>query len=87
MNRAELDFIREATNNGWEVTKRGWPDFSCFKGRKLILVEVKKARTQHLKREQYRLMQALAKIGVSCFRWAPDTGFSQVLPRKTIREL
>jgi len=80
-NKAELNFIEFSTKHGWEVTKRGWPDFACFKGRRLVLVEVKKARTIHLKREQMRLMKALAKRGVECYRWSPDAGFEKVLPR------
>jgi hypothetical protein len=86
-NKAELEFIELMGKEGWELSKRGMPDFACYKGRKLILVEVKKLRSVHLKREQYRLMQALAKRGITCYRWSPDIGFSQVLSNKEIKDL
>lgn len=79
-NPAEKQLYRELTSQGWQVTKRGWPDFACFKGDNLALVEVKPRRSRHLKKEQYRLMAALAKLGVKCFRWSPDGGFEPVTP-------
>jgi len=86
-NKAETEFVNMAVKNGWEVTKRGWPDFVCYKGRQLVLVEVKKAKTSHLKRQQYRLMQALSKRGIECYKWTPDIGMVPVSPAKDIKEL
>lgn len=79
-NPAEKQLFKELTSQGWEVTKRGWPDFACFNGDKVALIEVKPNRNQHLKRQQYRLMVALAKLGVKCFRWSPDGGFVPIMP-------
>lgn len=77
-NPAERLFFQQLTTQGWYVTKRGWPDFACFKGDNLALVEVKPTSRHHLKRGQYRLMVALAKLGVKCFRWTPDAGFQPI---------
>lgn len=79
-NPAEQQLFKELTAQGWQVTKRGWPDFACFKGDMVALIEVKPRRSRHLKRQQYRLMAALAKLGVKCFRWSPDSGFEPITP-------
>lgn len=77
-NVAERAFVQVALSKGWDVTKRGWPDFICFRGKELILVEVKPQKTQPLLRSQYRLMKALVDRGISCYRWSPDTGFQHI---------
>jgi len=79
-NPAERQLFEKLTEEGWYVTKRGWPDFVCFKEDDLILIEVKPRRSHHLKKEQYRLMVALVKLGIRCFRWSPDGGFEPVTP-------
>jgi len=79
-NEAERQLYRELISQGWSVTKRGWPDFACFKGNNLALVEVKPKQSRRLKKEQWRLMSALAKLGVKCFRWSPDGGFQPIVP-------
>ena len=40
-NVAEYAFRKQASAEGWEVTKRGWPDFFCRKGDRVMCVEVK----------------------------------------------
>jgi len=79
MNRAEAEFYDLMTSKGWEITKRGWPDFSCFKNNKLILIEVKPKRGYKLKSWQRRVMLELVKHGLQCYRWSPDGGFEPVL--------
>ena len=79
-DRAEGKFYDLLTAQGWTVTKKGWPDFACYKQGRLILVEVKAHHGRRLKREQIRLMTALAANGVDCFRWSPDHGFERILP-------
>lgn len=89
-NPAECQLFNKLTSQGWYVTRRGWPDFACFKGDNITLIEVKPTSTHHLKREQYRLMAGLAKFGVKCFRWSPDGGFepiSTTFPDLSRREL
>ena len=77
-NEAERECCEELTTKGWEVTKRGWPDFICYKDGELILVEVKPKQSRKLKREQQRLTQALASLGVKCFKWTPDGGLEPI---------
>ena len=77
-NLPERMFAEDMVDNGWEVTKRGWPDFACFKDGKLMLVEVKKDKNTHLKKSQYRLMSALAQRGILCYYWEPNTGLRQI---------
>ena len=77
-NPAERQLYQELISQGWEVTKRGWPDFACFKGDSLALIEVKPDKWHRLKKRQQRLMTALANLGVKCFLWSPDSGFQPV---------
>jgi len=81
-NSAEKAFFDFIANDGWVATKRGWPDFACFRNDDLILVEVKPTANQHLKLDQYRLMESLSTRGIDCFRWNPETGFEQVTSEK-----
>jgi hypothetical protein len=89
-NPAERQLFNELISQGWYVTKRGFPDFACFKGDNLALVEVKPTSTRRLRRDQYRLMVRLAEFGVKCFRWSPDSGYhpiSATFPDLSRREL
>lgn len=85
-NGPEKAFFDAAKAAGWEVTKRGWPDFFCVKeGGRIALVEVKASFADDLKTEQREVMEALARYGVPCFVWSPDCGdphrgFSRVFP-------
>jgi len=71
-NYLENEFAKKAKQLKWEVTKRGYPDFICYKPNgDVVLVEVKP--TNHrLKKSQYKLMNALKKYGIKCYRWSPD---------------
>jgi hypothetical protein len=74
-NLTEEAFAQLAERNGWEVTKRGWPDFLCFgPNDEVIAVEVKprladpsKGRMKVLSRYQVRVMDILQAAGVRCF--------------------
>jgi len=79
INKAEAEFFNLMEAKGWELTKKGWPDFACFKRGKLILVEVKPKRSHRLKHWQRKLMLELVKHGVKCYRWSPDGGFEPTL--------
>lgn len=79
-NPSELELYNLLTKDGWQVTKRGWPDFACFRNDELVLIEVKPKRSHYLKKTQFGLMMALAKRGVTCLRWTPDGGFQPVEP-------
>ncbi len=78
-NKTETELKELMEGGGWAVTKRGWPDFACYKDGKLVCVEVKRKRGYRLKKEQLKLMLELVKHGVKCYRWAPDGGFEPVL--------
>lgn len=78
-NVAEANLFDLMVEAGWEVTKRGWPDFACFKDGKLVLIEVKPKRGRKLKSWQRRLMLELVKHDIKCYRWSPEGGFEPVL--------
>jgi len=71
-NEVERKFEELAESNGWKPTKRGWPDFLCFKDGQVIAVECK-PRTKKsgelklLKRDQVRTMEILISAGIKCY--------------------
>lgn len=73
-NPAEQNCYEELTKQGWFVTKRGFPDFFCIKDSNIALVEVKPSKHYHLKLEQCLVSASLARLGVKCFKWTPETG-------------
>ena len=79
LNKAEAEFFSSMESEGWELTKKGWPDFACFKDGKLVLIEVKPKRSHRLKYWQHQIMFELVKHGIRCYRWSPDGGFEPVL--------
>jgi len=83
-NRHEAQCWREFEKKGWTVTKRGWPDLICYRGKELMVVEVKPRGDHPLKRQQGRILKALARNGVQSYRWAPDSG---LVPVGTVRDL
>lgn len=79
-NEAERAFFEAARAKGWEVCKRGWPDFFCVRGEEIAVVEVKPRGDRELKAEQSTVLRALARYGVPCYRWSPDRGFERIRP-------
>lgn len=79
-NKAESELFDLMKKEGWELTKKGWPDFACFRADEFILVEVKPKRSHALKQWQRRLMLELSKRDVLCYRWSPDGGFELISP-------
>ena len=71
-NEAEKLFADIATKNGWLVTKRGWPDFICYKGQDVMFVEVKKKSSHRLKIAQKTLMDIFKKHGIKTYKWSPE---------------
>ncbi|KKM70537.1 hypothetical protein LCGC14_1439760 [marine sediment metagenome] len=80
-NQAEAEFFTLMKGHDWELTKKGWPDYACFKNGKLILIEVKPRRSHRLKYWQHKIMLELVKHGIRCYRWSPDGGFEPILRR------
>ena len=73
-NPSEAMFMEIAKARGWEVTRRGYPDFICYtKTGDIILVEVKPRKTCPLKASQSRFMATISKrYGVKCYKWTPE---------------
>lgn len=78
-NPIEQEFRQLAESQGWDVTKRGWPDFICRRNGELMAVEVKGPH-DGLSREQYQAISDLRRAGIPTFVWSPDTGFTEVGP-------
>jgi len=77
-NRAEIKAWEALDMDGWEIARRGWPDYLCWKDGKVIAVEVKPRRHHALRRDQRKIMFYLQEAGVPCYRWSPDTGLQSV---------
>jgi hypothetical protein len=69
---AENEFFKRAKKLGWEVTKRGFPDFICRRGEEFMLVEVKPSKKYRLQGDQERFNEDMEKRGVDSRRWSPD---------------
>lgn len=61
-----------ATERGWDVAKRGWPDFFLQRRDEIIAVEVKGHKDEPLKVDQERIFEFLTNHGVRCYKWSPD---------------
>lgn len=79
INEAEAQLYHKMIDGGWDVTRRGFPDFACFKDDRLILVEVKPKRNHRLKTRQKQVMEKLSSLGIECYRWSPDVGFERIM--------
>jgi hypothetical protein len=73
-NRAELLFTEWARSQGWEVTKRGWPDFICRRSHELMCVEVKDG-SDHLSTWQQQTATDLATRGIPVHEWRPPNAW------------
>lgn len=88
-NLAENTFARYAESRGWHVTKRGWPDFFCFKDDgEIAVVEVKPSDNYMLKKEQLMVLEALMLKGIRTYVWTPGKGirnFKDVLDWQRVK--
>lgn len=75
-NRHEARFYEAAHAAGWTAVKRGWPDFLCWCGDRIIAVEVKPGLNV-LSTAQSIVMPKLAAAGVECYCWSPEMGWSR----------
>lgn len=71
-NEAEKLFAQKARERGFEVTKQGYPGFILYRGNEIYLVEIKAKSNHKLKKSQHRLMNALKRYGIKCYKWSPD---------------
>lgn len=77
-NEAEGLFYDLATQQGWELTRRGWPDYLVKSEGRIIAVEVKPSQGRRLKEEEAIVMDFLSLQGIDCYVWSPDGGFVAV---------
>jgi len=75
LNKAEEEFAQHARRNGWSVTKRGYPDFICYRGNELMLVEVKPDKRHRLKKDQMKFKGEVGRRGIKVYRWSPDSNW------------
>ena len=73
-NPTEAECFEYMESQGWTCTKRGYPDFVCYKGEDLCFVEVKPTENYVLKSEQEKLMNALTERGLKCYKYTADGG-------------
>jgi hypothetical protein len=74
-NDAERRFVELASSEGWTVTKRGWPDFVCFRGDEVRVVEVKPYANSQPKAMQSKVIALLRAHGICALVWSPSGGF------------
>lgn len=77
-NQAEEAFRVVAEREGFEITKRGWPDFFCKRDGRVICVEVKPHTQRKPKVEQREILEFLTAHGIECYLWTPDGGLQRV---------
>ena len=78
LKTAEMQLREKLEGEGWIVTRKGWPDFACVRNGEMIFIEVKRYRGENLKKEQHYILTNLAKPGLDCFKWDPESGFEQI---------
>lgn len=79
-NDAEGQLFDELTADGWEVMKRGWPDFVAVRNGKVLIIEVKPGKHDRPKVDQEFVMQLLADHGLNVALWNPKSGFRRYMP-------
>lgn len=79
-NEAEGQLFDELTADGWEVFKRGYPDFICVRNGKVMFVEVKPTARCGPKVDQEFVMQVMADAGLNVAMWDPFRKFRRVMP-------
>lgn len=72
-NRAEGKVWDYLIEHGWNVSKRGWPDFFCWKDNgDILLVEVKQKNHHNLKLGQKRVFHALESRGIPIIKFCAE---------------
>lgn len=79
-NVPERMLFDEFTADGWEVFKRGWPDFIAVRNGQVVIVEVKPQPNSRLRHDQQFVTQLLADHGLNVAVWNPKTGYRRVMP-------
>lgn len=67
--------------HGYEVKRRGWPDFSIWRNGTLVAVaEVKPYAAKPLKPHQEEMLEQLSALGLPSFKWTPEDGYTEISP-------
>lgn len=77
----EARFAEWATSQGWDVTKRGWPDFICRRDGALMAVEVKGGK-DNLSPEQVDALDDLSALGLPTYVYFDGLGLKRWRGRK-----
>ena len=72
----EARFAEWATSQGWDVTKRGWPDFICRRDGALMAVEVK-GGADELSPEQIDTLDDLSAAGLPTYVYHDGLGLKR----------
>jgi hypothetical protein len=75
-------FAEWAESQGWDVTKRGWPDFICRRNGEIMAVEVK-GGNDDISPEQIDTLDNLSAAGVPTFVYHHGLGLKRWRGRKT----
>lgn len=78
-NTNQAHFFDLASEAGWTLSTRGWPDYFLKLGNSVCCVEVKAASSRNFRPEQVRVLAALSQAGIPCFCWSPDGGLEKVV--------
>lgn len=78
---AEQRFADWAESQGWDVTKRGWPDFICRRDGAIMAVEVK-AGLDVIRPEQIDVLDDLSANGIPTYVYHDGMGLKRWRARK-----
>jgi len=76
-NLPEKSFFLKAKQDGWEVLRKGWPDFLIYKQGRIAFVEVKPEGEPWLKEQQKIMLSILTEHGLPCYIWTRKSGFKK----------
>ena len=68
-NPSEIAVVQHFENEGYQMLKRGWPDFIAVKGSEARFIEVKRPPNPQLKPEQKRVAEILKRFGIEVEIW------------------
>lgn len=77
-NWAQREFFEVMIPEGWEMSKKAFPDVICRKKDRIIFVCIRNKRSGRVKREQNWLLNYLAQLGADCYIWNPPNVFLKI---------
>lgn len=67
-NKWEAQFVEEMLAQGWDIYRRGWPDFIAVKGKEIRFVEVKPP-DGWMSPHQIAIAKILSEFGIQVECW------------------